>query len=289
MPTPTDLFRILAELSEAETPFALATIVKATGSVPNEIGAKMLVAADGRLLAGTIGGGRIEHDALAAAADAIAAGKSTSVVAKLTPEEAGGIGMNCGGSVEVFIDVHCPAPRLLLMGAGHINIALAAMSKGLGYVVTVVDDRDDWLNRDHYPDNDVRLAHGDPAAWLAEHGADEHTYVVIATPEGDLEVMAAAADSEARYVGVVASKRKAITLLRQLAERDPDRFEALVERYRAPIGLDLGGREPEAVALSILSEIQAERHGRHAHSLALGVDRLRELATLKGVKAVGEN
>ncbi len=289
MITQTRLFRRLAELSEAETPLAIATIVKATGSVPNEVGAKMLVGADGSLLEGTIGGGRIEHDTLAAAAEAIADGASRTLVAKLTPQAAGGIGMNCGGSVEVFIDVQRPAPRLLLCGAGHINIALASMTRGLGYVVTVVDPRGEWLNRSNYPDAEVRLAQADPATYLREHGADAYSYVVVATPAGDLDVLEAAASTDAPYIGVVASKRKAISLLRQLAARDVTAYEAIVARYRAPIGLDLGGREPQAVALSILSEIQAERHGREALMMTLTTERLRELVARKGMRAVGES
>ena len=282
----TEFFQRLTDLSTADEPFALATIVKTTGSVPNAVGAKMLVDAQGQLIAGTIGGGRIEHECIAQAAEAIAAGRSQTYQARLTPEQAGGIGMNCGGSVEVFIDVQLPRPHLILCGAGHINIALAAMARGLEYELTVVDPRVDWLNRSNYPDTSVQLALSEPAAWLSEHGAPAHAFIIIATPEGDLEVMRAAATTDARYVGVVASKRKSITLLRELAELSMESYDALVERYRAPIGLDLGGRQPQAVALSILAEIQAERFGASAASLAMPADRLRELVARRSVRAV---
>lgn len=277
----TELFERLADLTRQERPCALVTVVRAQGSVPNALGAKMLVGPDGALLAGTIGGGLIEHQALAAGAEAIASKRSTTVTAKLTPKEAGGIGMNCGGSVEVFIDVQSPAPRLLLCGAGHISVALASMSRGLGYRVTVVDARPEWTNRERYPDTQVALEVLMPDAYLRESGAPEHTFIVIATHAGDLEVMEAAAGTQARYVGVVASRRKAITLAGQLRQQSPDAYDALEPRLRAPIGLDLGGREPEAVALSILSEIQALQYDREAVPMAMAPARLRQVTTNK--------
>lgn len=253
-------YRRVEALLERNEPFATATIVKVGGSIPNDIGAKILVDANGERLAGTVGGGRIEFDTIAACRDAIHEGKSRLIHAKLTDREAGGIGMMCGGHADIFIDVHIPAPHLVLCGAGHINLALHRMTAGLGWRVTVIDDRADWASPANYPGATIIDAR--PEAVLQELGLTPTSFVVIGTRDGDLHAILAAAKTSTGYIGVVASKRKAILLAREVAAlggNDFD-FEALLPRLHAPVGLQLGGRSPEAVALSILSEIQAVRY-----------------------------
>jgi xanthine dehydrogenase accessory factor len=270
-----DLYLKLADLVRAAVPCALVTLVRAQGSVPNAIGAKMLVGVGGQLIAGTVGGGAIEHRVLAEAGEAIAAGVSRTVVAKLTEAEAGGVGMLCGGSVEAFVDVQGRPPRLILCGAGHVSLALAAMARGLEWDVTVIDDRAQWANAANYPAARVLVAA--PAEALPALGVDADTWIVIATRDGDAEVLAAAAATPARYIGMVASKRKAVTVVRGLGDRVD--VAALVPRLRAPVGLALGGRSPDAVALSILAELQAERHAADARPLTVDPERLLCLST----------
>jgi len=264
------LLRRLADLIDGGVPCATAQIVRATGSIPNEIGAMMIVGADGELLGGTVGGGVIEHQARSAASGAIRDGKSSVFTAKLTEKEAGGIGMRCGGSVDVYLQVHVPEPRLLLLGAGHINLCLARMSAGLGFRVLVVDDRAEWANADNYPNAEVVVAR--PEAAIPDLPIDRRTYVIVATRDRDHEAIVAAARTSACYIGVVASKRKAIQLTREVA-REVD-LDTLLPRFYAPIGLDLGGRTPEAVALSILSEVQAHRHGHPGGAMRIPPDKL---------------
>jgi xanthine dehydrogenase accessory factor len=270
--------RLLADLLERGEPCATVQIVRVNGSIPNELGAKMLVAGNGDLVAGTVGGGQIELRAILAARDAIAEGRSRLYSAKLTEAEAGGIGMMCGGQVDCFIEVHRAAPRLVLCGAGHINLALARLSRGLGFRVTVIDDRADWANAQNYPDAEVLVRR--PEDVLGELGLGTDSFVVVGTRDRDLEVIIAASRTDAGYIGVVASRRKAIQIGKHLALRDaseavsapPDgshplpRFslERLLPRFHGPIGLLLGGRSPEAVALSILAEVQALRYGQPA-------------------------
>lgn len=262
------LYRRLAELVEAGEPCATAQIVRVNGSIPNEIGAVMLVGAEGRLLAGTVGGGQIEYQALGACRRALEEGRSQIFSAKLTEEEAGGIGMMCGGQVEIFIEVHLPEAQLILCGAGHINKALARMSPGLGWRVTVIDDRPDWANRDNYPSAHVVVAR--PEDVIAELGLDARSFVVVGTRDRDAEVIRQAARTPARYIGVVASKRKAIQLVKHLAEDPELELDTLLPRLYAPTGLALGGRSPEAVALSILAEVQALRHELGGTAMRVG-------------------
>jgi xanthine dehydrogenase accessory factor len=263
----------IGALLETGEPFATAQIVRVSGSIPNGLGARMVVGAAGALLAGTIGGGRIEFEALAACADAIREGRSRMFSAKLTDKESGGLGMMCGGNADVFIEVHAPSPAVILCGAGHINLALARMAEGLDLRLTVIDDRADWASEANFP-NCVRIL-ARPEAVLETLGLDARACVVIGTRDGDKDAIAAAAATDAGYIGVVASRRKAILLGRELAERlDADAMARLLPRFHAPIGLDLGGRSPEAVALSILAELQAHRYGRPGGPMRLGVEAL---------------
>lgn len=261
---PSFFRQLLGFLDEGLT-CATAQIVRVNGSIPNELGARLLVGPRGELVAGTVGGGLIEHRTLEAAREALADGKSRLFPAKLTEAEAGGIGMMCGGQVDIFIEVHGAAPHLVLCGAGHINLALAHMSRGLGFRVTVIDDREDWANAANYPD--ARVIVDRPERAVAELDLDARAFVVIGTRDRDTEVVVTAARTPARYIGVVASKRKAIQIVKHLSERPDVDLPALLPRLHAPVGLGLGGRSPEAVALSILAEVQALRHGADPASM----------------------
>lgn len=280
--TDADLLRRQLALIDAGTPCATVQIVRVNGSIPNELGARMLVTAGVEraiLVAGTVGGGRIEYEALALANEALADERSRIVSAKLTEQEAGGIGMMCGGQVDLFIEVHLPVHRLVLCGAGHINIALARLARGLGLRVTVLDDRPEWASREHYPELELGrdLLVAEPAAAMAGLGLDARSYVVVGTRANDTEVVVAASQTPARYIGVVASKRKAIRIIKELAHRPEVDLPALLPRFHGPIGLMLGGRSPEAVALSILAEIQAHRHGQDAAPMRVPPDELARL------------
>ncbi len=276
-------YRRLAELVEAGEPCATAQIIRVNGSIPNELGARMLVNRHGALEAGTIGGGQIEFQTLGACKLAIEEEHTHTFQAKLTETEAGGIGMMCGGQVEVFIEVHLAEARLFLCGAGHINLALARISRGLGWRVTVIDDRADWANADNYPNTKVIIAR--PEDVLATLGLDRRSWVVVGTRDRDTEVIVQAAKTQARYIGVVASKRKAIQIVKHLAARDEPglALDSLLPRLHAPIGLALGGRSPEAVALSIMAELQALRHERPATPMRVPPE---DLASFAGSKHI---
>lgn len=275
-----DFFRALADRLQAGESCATAQIVRVNGSIPNAVGARLLVDAHGQLVGGTVGGGMIEHRTLEAARAALAEGTSRLFTAKLTEHEAGGIGMMCGGQVDVFIEVLQPEAALVLCGAGHINLALARMAKGLGMRVMVIDDRADWANAQNYPDAKVILAR--PEHVIGTLGLDARSFVIVGTRDRDTEVIVAASKTPVRYIGVVASKRKAIQIVKHLADRkDEVDLAALLPRLHAPIGLALGGRSPEAVALSILAEVQAERYGATPAAMRVPPEELEWFAAKK--------
>jgi xanthine dehydrogenase accessory factor len=253
----------------ADVPVALVTIVGSTGSIPNEVGGKMLVGAGGVLLAGTVGGGEIEHQALREAAEALSESKHRKFKCHLTEKHAHGIGMMCGGSAEVFVEVYRPQAHLVLVGAGHVNLELARLARGLDYAVTVIDDRPEWASEANYPEAARIIAQ--PAEGFAQIRWVENAFLVIATRDQDTPALRAAVDLPCRYVGLVASKRKTVQILKNLQHEGLD-LSGLLPRLRSPVGLDLGGKSPAAVALSILAEIQMVRHGKTGQPLSFVPD-----------------
>lgn len=266
---PIGVLEKLQEFLLANRPVALATIIDRSGSIPNEVGAKMLVGAGGELLSGTVGGGEIEYQTLREASEAIALGKHRKVKSHLTEKDAHGIGMMCGGSAEVFIEVYMPKPQLVLVGGGHVNLELARLARPFGFACTVIDDRPEWASVENYPE--ATLLHANPAPAFEQIAWNEGAFVVIATRDRDMEALRASLDVPCRYVGLVASKRKTVQILKLLANEGHD-LSQLKERLRSPSGLDLGGKSPADVALSILAEIQMVRNQRTGKPLSFVLD-----------------
>jgi xanthine dehydrogenase accessory factor len=235
-PLERGLFAHLRALTLAERVFAAATLVKGP---PERLGQALVVDE-----AGAVFGTLAEAEAPARAA--LAAGQSVR-----QPVEGG----------EVFIEVSWPAPTLVVVGGVHTSIALTALAKTLGYRTLVVDPRRAFGSDERFPHVD-RLIQKWPDEALAEIGLGRATAVALLThdPKLDDPGLLAALPSPAFYVGALGSpgtqaKRRARLLAAGLTE-------AQLDRLRGPIGLDLGGRTPEEVALAILAEIVAARNGK---------------------------
>ena len=172
-----------------------------------------------------------------------------------------------GADARIFVEGIPPPLRLFVVGATHVASVLCRLAKPLGFHVTVIDARGIYATRDRFHDADA-LVRGQPAEILEAAGLDESSYVVTLThdPKFDLPVLACALRSPARYVGAMGSMR---THARRVAAlREQGLSEAEAARIRAPVGLDLGGRTPEEMALAIMAEILAVRYGRDARPLA---------------------
>lgn len=262
--SPSELLQSLARRLAAGQAAALVTVTGSSGSVPRELGAKMLVLADGSI-EGTIGGGRLEAQAVQDAVRALKEGLSRAASYELEPKA---LGMYCGGRVDVFIDVHQDALKLVILGGGHVGEKVAALASFLGVPHWVVDDREAFASRARFPAAREVLA-APPDAALKRLGVDARTAIAVVTRcHGfDLRCLAAALQTPAFYIGMIGSRRKTERLF-ALCERR-DLFPAEDPRVHAPIGLDLGGSSPEAVALSILAEIQMRRHGASGRPLRL--------------------
>ena len=145
-----EVFAAVADALDRGEPAALVTIVSATGSTPQRIGAKMLVFADGRMI-GTIGGGCYENDAFWKAREAIADRKPRLVHYELSDDFAQETGLICGGQMDVYIEPIEPSPELYVVGAGHVGFHLARLAHEVGFRVHVVDDREKFANRERFP------------------------------------------------------------------------------------------------------------------------------------------
>jgi xanthine dehydrogenase accessory factor len=261
----SEFLKVQLAFLEEGRPFALVTIVGSAGSIPNAVGAKMLVGADGLRLAGTVGGGEVELTALQEGAAALQEGKNKLLSYRLTEKHAHGIGMMCGGTAQLFIEVSRPQARLILVGGGHVNLEIARLASRLGFRVAVIDDRLEWANESNYPQAELVLM--TPKTGLATLAPGKNDYVIVATAESDTESLREMIRWPAAYVGLVASRRKTVQILRNLAGEGLE-LSGLTRRLRSPVGLDLGGKSPEAIALSVMAEVQAHRHGRSAKPLS---------------------
>jgi xanthine dehydrogenase accessory factor len=245
-------------LARGET-VALVTIVRAQGSTPQRVGAKMLVYADGRTV-GTIGGGCYESEAFWKAREAIASGRPALVRFDLSDDFASESGLICGGQMEVFIEPLAPAPHLYIAGAGHVGLHLARAAAEVGFRIHVVDDREKFANAERFPGADEIVVDSIPA-WLEQADLPSSAYIAIVTRghQHDLAALRAVATRTVRYVGLIGSRAKVTRIVDALVEEGvaPD----ALRQVHAPIGFDIGAVTPQEIAVSIVAELIAVRHG----------------------------
>lgn len=261
-----EVFAALAEALQRGEEVALVTITASTGSTPQRVGAKMLVFADGRTI-GTIGGGCYENDAFGKARESIAARKPQRVKYDLTDDFAEESGLICGGQMEVFIEPLEPAPDVYIFGAGHVGCSLARMAFEAGFRVHVIDDREKFANAERFPEG-VETLVDDIPGWIAAHPLAPTAYAVIVTRghRHDLDALRGLASRPARYVGLIGSRAKIKRVFDALVEEGMPL--ATLQRVHAPIGLDIGAVTPQEIAVSILAELIAVKHGRLASAYA---------------------
>jgi xanthine dehydrogenase accessory factor len=255
-----EVFAAVTNALERGESTALVTIVATTGSTPQRIGAKMLVFADGRTV-GTIGGGCYEHDAFWKAREAIANRRPRLVHYELSDDLAQESGLICGGQMDVYIEPIEPSPDLYIIGAGHVGYHLARLAPEVGFRVHVIDDREKFANRDRFPAA-LEVVADDIPAWLGRTDLPPHAYAVIVTRghTNDLEALRALVPRELRYLGLIGSRAKVARIYDALTA-DGMPAERL-KRVHAPIGLDIGAVTPQEIAVSILAELIAVKHGK---------------------------
>ena len=253
------VFRELEEARERGESVALVTILETRGSTPQKAGAKMVVGRDGRLR-GTVGGGCVEAEILERARRTIETRECAIETYDFDADEEEN-GLICGGSMKVFIEPIIPAPRLYVIGAGHVAVPVSQIAKVAGFEVVVLDDRPNYASPERFPEADVVEA--GPISELSERfPLGDNAYVVIVTRghKEDEEALRAFIDKDVAYLGLIGSVTKIEKIFRRL-EREGVSRERL-ERVHSPIGLDLGGSSPGEIALSIVAELVQVRYRR---------------------------
>lgn len=315
---------------------AVATVVAASGSSPREIGASMLVAADGRAF-GNVSAGCVDGAVYERCVEALAGAGANVDRFGIADDDAAAVGLACGGTIEVLVRAVVPGspaavtlnllaarerdrvatvlrvriaggepedtrlgagalghtvlghtvlghmglvdvaadpaaarpgwvdlrfgapPRLIVVGAVEVAVALTALGTAAGFHVVVVDPRDVFARADRFPGAEVVVEQ--PGRYLGRASLDTHSAVCVLThdPKFDVPALAAALVSPAGYVGAMGSRSTCADRIRRLADQGVP--PAALARLRSPIGLDLGGTSAPEVALSVLAEIVAARHG----------------------------
>ncbi|MDP9054469.1 MAG: XdhC/CoxI family protein [Acidobacteriota bacterium] len=252
-----DVFDELIHLRGLGQKCALATIVQVRGSIPSFESAKLLVREDGSMV-GTIGGGCVEAEVWNAAREVIATGKPRHMSFSLGQDAAYDNGLICGGQLDVFVECIGPQPAALIFGGGHISKTLAKVLDIGGFRVSVIDNRETYANRGRFPE--AAEVHAEEYEDIyPKLSVTESTFIVIVTRghRDDMRVLKWAVTTNARYISMIGSRRKVISVIKEL-EKDGLSPEAF-DRIYAPMGLEIGAVSPEEIAISVAAEMIAMR------------------------------
>lgn len=260
-----EVLDLVAQLKAAERAFVLATVVRTVSVTAAKAGAKAIIAADGTIVAGWIGGGCAKGVVLKAAREALADGEPRMV--SVQPENLlAELGVSAGesrdgirfasnmcpskGTMDIFVEPVLPHPSLVILGASPVALSLAVQARTLGYHVTLAAPAADLAAQ---PDADTLI----DGYRLGELN-DAKRFVVVSTQgKGDEAALRAAVATKADYHAFVGSRRKMASLRAKLIAEGTS--AAAIDDFKAPAGLDLGAITPEEIAMSILAEITRER------------------------------
>src|SRR5438477_10340450 len=254
-----DIYEEIVRLRQQGRRGAIATIVNVRGSIPSFETAKMLVRDDGSIV-GTVGGGCVEAQIWRAAREVMESEKPRTLTFDLNEDPRYDTGLVCGGTLDIFVEPVLPPASLYIFGAGHVALSLSKAARNAGFEVNVIDDRETYANRERFPEAKEVVAEDYDKA-MAKLSPAETAYIVIVTRghRDDMRVLRWAVQTQARYIGMIGSKRKTITIFRELVKEGLS--EQLFERVHAPVGLDIGAITPEEIAVAITAELIAARRG----------------------------
>ncbi len=249
----------LAALEEQGRPCVMVLVTGCSGSTPASPGARMLVAAEGRVT-GTIGGGSVEQAAIERARELLGKGGLHSVRETLSSH-----GQCCGGMVELLFECFFDGPRLFLFGGGHVGTELVALLAGTRFSVTLIDPREDWPQPGKLPSS-VQRVYLNELEFLRQLTVSNRDFLMAMTPSHDMdyELVKQSLSMPFAWVGVIGSRSKALQFRRRLQE---DGFSnELVTRMHCPVGEREVGSSPREVALAIVHELllQEARHKRES-------------------------
>jgi len=245
-----DIILEAAELIKQNKPAALCTVVETNGSSPRKAESKMLVFSDGSIK-GTIGGGAVEKQAIAEALKVLANGNSILLKYNLKND----LKMECGGSMQIFIECLAIKPQLCVFGAGHVGKAFVSMALNLGFRVKMIDERQGIF--DSYTQNpDLQFFNEHFTDFIARENFDDNTYIVILTHQhiNDFAVLRLVCNKPHAYLGMIGSKIKVAEAEKALLDEKILPAEK-IKLIDMPIGVPIKSETPEEIAVSILAKI----------------------------------
>jgi xanthine dehydrogenase accessory factor len=252
-----DLYDEIVRLRKLGQKCALATIVQVKGSIPSYESAKLLVREDGSML-GTIGGGCVEAEVWTIAREVIDTGKPRHLNFSLGQDAAYDNGLICGGQLNIFVEPVIPQPRAFIFGGGHVSKSISKAANMAGFSTVIVDDREAFANAERFPEAEATYAE-EYEAVFPKLEVNSSSYVVIVTRghRDDMRVLRWAVTTPAKYISMIGSKRKTISVVKELEKEGLPR-EAF-EKIFAPMGLEIGAESPEEIAISVVAEMIAVR------------------------------
>ena len=223
---------------------ALATLIKPSEGSSAATGAKLFIREDGSTV-GSLGSPDADREAADKARELMVHGNNEFVVSK---------------DAEYFIEAYTTPPQLVLCGGGHVSKSIAPLAKTLGFRVFVTDDREEFANEERFPEADILLA-AKPDVALPQLPINANSFIIIATRghRFDNVALEAAAETPARYVGLLGSRRKTILIYEDLVKSGLPMER--VKEIRSPVGLDIRARTPDEIAVSIMAEVLMFRLG----------------------------
>ncbi|MSS77939.1 hypothetical protein FYJ26_05835 [Anaerococcus sp. WCA-380-WT-2B] len=228
---------------------ALAILTETKGSAPGKDNSTMAVFENGKTF-GTIGGGPIEYDLTKKALKALKEDKEKSFDYTLNEKQE--VKMLCGGQNKGYIKIFRVNPRLLIFGAGHVGQKLARIATKTGFNVVVIDQREDFKNKKDLEDID-QFVLKKPKEFSENFDFNKNTYILIATPDYDEEVLENVIDKDYKFLGMIGSKRKVKRVFDNLREKGVDK--KLLDKVHAPVGYPIDDGSVEEIAISIISQI----------------------------------
>lgn len=248
-------FETFQELNSSGAEFVVVTQTAVRGHAPQNIGARAFIGRDG-LIAGTVGGGKVEARAIEYAKQLLENRDHTRLIESVTWNLTRDIGMTCGGEASFLFEVHGRSDLTIrLFGAGHVAQAVVRACLPLSCRITVIDPRPEWLEKLPRDPKLQIICREDMPSVVKQFSREDYFLVLTRGHASDLPVLRTIyADlGEPRYIGCMGSDIKALKLRRELAESGVSK-EA-ISRFHCPIGYRIGRNDPAEIAISILAEV----------------------------------
>ncbi len=257
-----DIYDEIVRLRRLGQKCALATIVQVRGSIPSYESAKLLVREDGSIM-GTVGGGCVEAEVWNAAREVIDTEKPKNLTFSLGQDAAYDNGLICGGQLNIFVEPVIPQPRAYIFGGGHVSKSISKVATLAGFATVIIDDREAYSNKERFPEAEETYAE-EYESVFGKLDVTTSSYLIIVTRghRDDMRVLRWAVGTPARYISMIGSKRKTISVIHELEKEGFER--AAFEKIFAPMGLDIGAESPEEIAISVVAEMIAMRRAPEA-------------------------